>query len=550
MTRIKLAFALALWALITGFTAPAHAVWKQVKGTLTYDDGDKAGVVTGQRPIKYVTVQFFVGGSKIGAAKTTSAGEFSTYLDPALINQSTVTMRIDAESYAAKMYLDLDWENDTLYWTVMFPFVVTNEPWDFSVNVGKEDFSVHFNILDAIQVGRGYANNHRDETEDDAITQVDVQYPDADGSSYSGFWSEITIKGPPAFGYGGNGPHDSGWTDDVALHEYAHHLENHIAYLDNQGASHGACTNRNYSFAWQEGFPAFFARAVYLSQSPPVVTTEQDYEPTPNCSGYLASWWTTAALYDVLDGANEPHDRVDGARLVSGLPLREYIFRIFDRTEPASIYGFHDGFVGRKLYPGSHGELDRLLLHHHALPHAQAEFEVTSVTVPGAVSPGAPFKLWNNLENSGFAYPEDTVRYRAWLLGPSGPTYAADEPIDTFKGKKQLSQNAQLPSNLPPGTYTLTVSLDAGDRYAEVDEANNDYQVPLTVAVCGNGVCSPGETYVQCPADCSKPPVVCGDDLCSPGEKQSCPGDCVDPDYPPICDKKPDLPQCQPDWEP
>jgi hypothetical protein len=265
----------------------------------------------------------------------------------------------------------------------------------------------------------------------------------------------------------------------------------------------------------------------------------------------LASAWTMAALNDVMDGANEPHDRMDGARLVNGLPLREYLFRIFDRTEPASIHGFHDGFVGRKLYPGSHGELDRLLLHHHALPHAQPEFAVSSVTVPSAVSPGTPFKLGNNLVNDGYPYKDDTVRYTAWLIGPSGTTYAADVMLDTFEGKKQVLQSAQLPSNLPPGSYVLRVSLDEGDRYPEVNEANNTYQVPLTVAVCGNGTCSSGETYLTCLADCPKPPnppIVCGDGVCQPGEKLSCAEDCGDGDYPPICDTKPELPQCQ--WQP
>jgi V8-like Glu-specific endopeptidase len=47
-------------------------------------------------------------------------------------------------------------------------------------------------------------------------------------------------------------------------------------------------------------------------------------------------------------------------------------------------------------------------------------------------------------------------------------------------------------------------------------------------AVCGNGICEPGETVTSCGDDCNeRPDPVCGNDICEDGEvPSSCPSDC------------------------
>jgi hypothetical protein len=532
---------LAVVTLFMGIAAPAHAVWKEVQGTLRFADYEQDGTTfRGNRPIRYVKVTLKTGSTFLGTVTTSSTGEFATSVDPALLNAGPITIEFQSKNYAADVYLDLDWENDRITWKATFPFVVTNGPLNLSATVSRANFAAQFNILDAITEGREYANARREEQ--DAITQVDVQYPDAEGSNYSIIWDEITLSGPSAYGYGGNSVDES---DDVsALHEYGHHLEDHIGYIEWADGYHEWCTNRGYRFSWLEGFPEVFARAVARAKFPAVVTQAEAFEPTPSCATWPTELWTVAALYDVLDGANESWDRINGNQVAGGFPLSDYVFKVFDKTEPASIHGFHNGWVGRNLYPDAHVDLDRILDHHHSLEHALADFKVNNASTPSAVSPGSSFNVWANLGNPGYGYENETVRVRAYAIGMSGPVYVVDTTIAAFQGNTGVSLPAQLPSNFPLGTYNLTITLDPLDRIPESNETNNSFVTPLKVAVCGNGVCSGGETYSTCPADCAPPVVICGDGTCAPSEQLSCEADCGD-GLPPICKIKPYLPVCQ-----
>jgi PGF-pre-PGF domain-containing protein len=48
-----------------------------------------------------------------------------------------------------------------------------------------------------------------------------------------------------------------------------------------------------------------------------------------------------------------------------------------------------------------------------------------------------------------------------------------------------------------------------------------------TGPVCGNGACDSGESYLNCPTDCTRPAAVCGNGRCEFGESTaSCPADC------------------------
>jgi hypothetical protein len=68
--------------------------------------------------------------------------------------------------------------------------------------------------------------------------------------------------------------------------------------------------------------------------------------------------------------------------------------------------------------------------------------------------------------------------------------------------------------------HTCTV---CGDHVCSTGETAGN--CPLDCAVCGDHVCSFGESAESCPADC---PAVCGDQVCSPGESvASCAMDCA-----------------------
>jgi hypothetical protein len=65
----------------------------------------------------------------------------------------------------------------------------------------------------------------------------------------------------------------------------------------------------------------------------------------------------------------------------------------------------------------------------------------------------------------------------------------------------------------------------AQDGSATCVKATKSAPYCVTVPVCGDGSCDPGETPVNCPQDCGGGGL-CGDAVCSPGEQATCPQDC------------------------
>ncbi|NYZ61137.1 thrombospondin type 3 repeat-containing protein [Candidatus Micrarchaeota archaeon] len=109
----------------------------------------------------------------------------------------------------------------------------------------------YFNMIEAIAMARAWADRNRND--DDTITQADIQYPDSvDTPMYSTFWCEIDM--PSSFGGS-----DPSLIDEPAIHEFGHALEDDISNIDWTGGAHSICTNNDEEFAWNEGFPEFFA---------------------------------------------------------------------------------------------------------------------------------------------------------------------------------------------------------------------------------------------------------------------------------------------------
>jgi len=81
------------------------------------------------------------------------------------------------------------------------------------------------------------------------------------------------------------------------------------------------------------------------------------------------------------------------------------------------------------------------------------------------------------------------------------------------------------------GETTATCPQDCafcGDGVCSSTESAASCPLDCVSAVCGDGFCSPSETLATCAVDCA----VCGDFVCSPGEEVSCPLDCLHPRQP------------------
>lgn len=125
--------------------------------------------------------------------------------------------------------------------------------------------SAYFNIADVILYARQYADARR--SDDDAVSYVDVEWPDAsDASHYSAGWEEITLR------------EDRGFHDGKIVHEYGHYLQDAIGTNDDYwgSSSHSFCTEgKDEEFAWKEGFAEYFGTVVphrYAALTPPNVS--------------------------------------------------------------------------------------------------------------------------------------------------------------------------------------------------------------------------------------------------------------------------------------
>jgi hypothetical protein len=491
-----------------------------------------------ERPIRGVTVALKVAGATVATATTDSSGKFLVAVPVGdLPVGQALEARWLARDHASDVYLDLDWANDRLEWTHATIIDADTGKLTFPARLVTEgELSAHFNIQYAIQAGRTYADLRRDDSDD--ISRVNVQYPDADWNNYSFQWTEITISGLPSHGYGGTENGDYGFVDQMILHEYGHSLTNDIGDFDADGHDHGACDDFGYEFAWQEGFPTFLARAVHTGGTGHSVLGDPTLESA--CGSPSTESTTWAILGDILDSDNadpigypdDSYDRINGFESAGGLPLRDYPFRIFDNElddvsfswpytdPPTNILSFHDAFVARGLYPGSHAELDRIYWRHGVHPHAVANYSVPYVQpISATVAPGASVAVTFIVQSTGYTYADEGVTYRISTIdGTNIDTFS----IPSFTGQKTLTRVVTVPW-LPEGFNWIWVTPDPDDRMLEQTDGDANFLF-FRVAHCGNGVCSHGETCSDCSADCGG---CCGDGACGSGEScSSCPWDC------------------------
>ncbi len=479
----------AAFALVMIVAPAAEAQTRQIRGVLRFDEYSANGsTFVRSQPVRWVMVTIKRGSTTLGTAHTGHDGYFSRWISTAeLPAGETLSIELKASNYAAHVYLDLDWFNDEIEWHAERVITTGSGAIDFSSWVRKEDFSVHLSILDSLTYGRQYADLRRHDTDD--ITQVDAEYPEnSDHTYYSPTWGEIVVQGPAAYGYGGSSV-DNGWRDFALLHEYGHHLEFDISDVDGSGA-HRACSDpgHNYSFAWMEGFASYYGWAVGSSYPSGLQGAPGEETPREECppeSENVTRW----SLWDLHDPANESHDLIDGARVAGGKDLRRIIFEIFDNEQendyqlgsywvqvPTTILTFHDAWIARNLYGGSHAEIDKLLFAFGVAPHAMADLRPTGVSTPvTSVNAGQSLSLTAWVNWTGFFYVDEPLRAHIFLWSFGGIYPLSDVAIWpwTFNASVSFTATVGIPTTVPAGTHFLFVEADPTNRVTESNESNN-----------------------------------------------------------------------------
>jgi hypothetical protein len=397
---------------------------------------------------------------------------------------------------------------------------------DMSKTVTKSEGGVRANILNVLSVARSYAAARRDDV--DEIPLVNVVYPSSNSQTvYQTATQTIQIKnvGDPSCGvlecqcsfYGvSTCEWDHGWEDVTVGHEYGHHLQYTISGQPMPMVqSPDVCVPQNLNQAWHEGFPTYFG-AVLVGDVGAFFNTAQVHMEWPlYCAGVPATFTpTTTSIEAVWSALWDLYDAGGDDSLHSPGPSGELIFKIFDKDlDPVAtptIHTFHDAFVARNPYPDGHRDLDdvwagnRVLA--HGTPHAWADYTVQSIGVsPSNIYRGTTVTLTVQLGNiSWFGYDWTTlVPAEVRLDGNLVSTFSVSAGTGTWIGAPSFT----IPSNASFGSHTISVRLpsSASAAFEESNTANNVLNRTITVkTICGDGLCSSGETCVSCPSDCGE----------------------------------------------
>ncbi|MBI2040959.1 MAG: hypothetical protein HYT16_02545 [DPANN group archaeon] len=103
----------------------------------------------------------------------------------------------------------------------------------------------------------------------------------------------------------------------------------------------------------------------------------------------------------------------------------------------------------------------------------------SDVTVPARILASVEFQPTFKVSNVGTAGISSTI-YKYEILRGTQLFTSSTETFTIIGGREQI---VELPRNiyLPAGTYTLRVTVDPYNYYAEVSEANNVAQTEFTV---------------------------------------------------------------------
>lgn len=138
-------------------------------------------------------------------------------------------------------------------------------------------------------------------------------------------------------------------------------------------------------------------------------------------------------------------------------------------------------------------------------------------------------RIWQ--QNSNLDWWSKRVPADAWAPGPGTPIPPFPDYCVNYTGPA-----SGKPSNTCNGYGTCTfyglcncTSRSAGFGGPLCRTCSNGFTFPNCDVTCGNGVCESGkENCLTCPQDCPSPCGMCGDGVCSAGETCSrCPLDCA-----------------------
>lgn len=387
---------------------------------------------------------------------------------------------------------------------------------DFSYDFVEFWSAAHFNIADALLVGRTYADANRDPAETDTLGQVKVQptsaWPGTD--FFNPVTNTITVVGSDMF------------EDFTLLHEYAHFLQNEISTFVPIPSLHDGCFARmigtgtpinSEEHAWMEGFADYFSAVVRTLNPGRVEGTAGRGTPsnavlenpvgtiaaTPACAGVTTSFagdqielLAAGALWDLFDRPTDPGSAGEAADTLTRFDMQ--IFRIFDRELGTGAWprmrDLRVGWLNRGLPASALGRIWTLntlpfRTSHPAIANAGPDREVdegTGVTLDATASedPENGVLGFGWVQTSGptvtlFGANSATPTFTAPQVGSGGatlvfrvdvsdPTFAGGSDFVSVKVRDLTPSPSLSPSSLAFGTRTVgttttkTVTLSNG----------------------------------------------------------------------------------------